>query len=54
MNVDGNTVTLNETTDVTFYIMVVEGAELDNVKAYPVVVEGSEAGGFYSDSIFDK
>ena len=54
MNIDGNTVTLNETTDVIFYIMVVEGAELDNVKAYPVVVEGSEAGGFYNDSIFDK
>ena len=54
VNVHGNTVTFEEDTDVTFYIMVVEGAELDNVKAYPVVVEGSEAGSFYNDSIFDK
>ena len=54
VNVHGNTVTLTESTDVTFYIMVIEGAELDDVKAYPVLVEGAEEGNFYNDSIFDK
>ena len=54
VNVHGNTITFEEATDVDFYIMVVEGAELNNVKAYPVVVEGADEGNFYNDSIFDK
>ena len=54
VNVHGNTVTFDEETQVEFFIMVVEGSELKNVKAYPVVVEGAENGNFYNDSIFDK
>lgn len=54
VNVHGNTVTFEENTDVDFYIMVVEGAELKNVKALPVIVKGAEAGEFYNDSIFGK
>lgn len=54
LSVTGNTETFSSNTRVTFYIMVIEGAELDDVKAYPVLVEGSEAGSFYNDSIFDK
>ncbi len=53
-NIEGNTVTFEEDTDVDFYIMVIEGAELKNVEAFPVIVEGAEEGDFYNKSIFDK
>lgn len=40
----GRTVTITEETEVTFYIFLCEGAELDNVKARPVLVPGTEPG----------
>lgn len=40
----GRTVTFAEATEVTFYIYLCEGADLDNVKAAPVVVPGIEPG----------
>lgn len=40
----GRTVTITEETEVTFYIYLCEGAELDNVKARPVLVPGTEPG----------
>lgn len=40
----GRTVTITEETDVTFYIYLYEGAELDNIKASPVLVPGNEPG----------
>ena len=43
----GKTIELPEETEVTFEIRLVEGAELDNVKARPIVVEGDEDGSYY-------
>ena len=43
----GKTIELTEETEVTFEIRLVEGAELDNVKARPIVVEGDKDGSYY-------
>ena len=40
----GRTVTLTEETEVTFFIYLCEGADLDDVKAAPVLVPGIEPG----------
>ena len=40
----GRTVTITEDTEVTFYIYLCEGAELEDVVARPVLVPGVEAG----------
>ena len=47
----GKTVELADEAKVTFEIRLVEGAELDNVKGYPVLVEGDENGNFYKSLI---
>lgn len=44
----GQTVTFTKSTTVTFYIHVLQGVELNNVKAMPCVVEGEEPGNFYA------
>ena len=54
VNAHGQTVTFDEETEVTFFIMVVEGAELENVKAYPIIVEGDEEGDFYVKASLSK
>ena len=51
-NLLGRTITLEEEVTVTFEICLVEGAELKNVKALPVVVEGDEPGSFYANGLF--
>ena len=43
----GKTIELTEETEVTFEIRLVEGAELNNVKARPIVVEGDKDGSYY-------
>lgn len=43
----GKTIELPEETEVTFEIRLVEGAELKNEKAIPVLVEGGEDGSYY-------
>lgn len=49
-----NTITLEETVEVTFKIMIAEGTELDDVQAKPVIVEGEEEGSFYQTTLFAK
>lgn len=49
-----NTITLEETVEVTFKIMIAEGTELDDVQAKPVIVEGEEEGSFYQATLFVK
>lgn len=44
----GQTIELTEETTVSFEIRLVEGAELDNVKARPVLVEGDKEGNFFN------
>lgn len=44
----GKTVELTEETEVTFEIRLIEGAELENVKAVPVLVEGDKDGSYYA------
>ena len=44
----GQTVTLESDTEVTFVLRICEGAELDNVKIMPVLVEGENEGNYYA------
>ncbi len=43
------TLTLDADTEITFKIMIAEGAELDDVEAQFCIVEGEEEGKFYLD-----
>ncbi len=47
------TTTFEKETEVTFYIRVLQGVELKNVKGYPCVVKGDEPGEFYK-GFFEK
>lgn len=45
---DGNVITISsDNTSVTLELHIIEDAELDNVKVYPVIVAGTEAGEFF-------
>ncbi len=48
----GQTFTLDEATTVTFTVQLMEGVNLDNVDAIPVLVKGDKIGS-HSNSLFD-
>ena len=48
------TITLEETVEVTFKIMIAEGTELHDVEAKPVIVQGEEEGSFYQKTLLAK
>ena len=45
----GKTIELTEEVEVVFEIRLIEGAELNNVKARPIVVEGDKDGSYYNN-----
>ena len=45
-----NTITLKETVEITFKVMIAEGTNLNDVEAKPGIVAGEEEGSFYQNS----